>query len=101
MSTLRLAILLGLVTHAGVAVVAAQDLRGYVAGGVTSEVTHQQFPSVAGGVLVNVGQPWLYLSHIDGLPCESFGLQSYCEANPRAAHGYLEHQVAVRVGVLF
>ena len=42
-----------------------------------------------------------YLSRIDGLPCESFGLRSYCEANPRAAHGYLEHQVTVRVGVLF
>ena len=59
MRTLRLGVLLALVTHAGVAIVSAQDLRGYVAGGVTSEVTHQQFPSVAGGVLVNVGQPWL------------------------------------------
>ena len=173
MRALRLAVLLALVTHAGVATVSAQDLRGFVAGGVTSEVTQQRFPSAGGGVLVNVGQPWVsagaqaetfwqwpyfagrgtlfaqgnliakgrvrpfvlggvgfgesagpmigggvelrplnrrlglrvsiedYLSRIDGLPCESFGLQSYCDANPRAAHGYLQHQVAVRVGVLF
>ena len=26
-----------------------------------------------------------YLLRIDGLPCESFGLQSYCESNPRQA----------------
>ena len=58
MRALRLAVLLALVTHAGVATVSAQDLRGFVAGGVTSEVTHQ-FPSVAGGVLVNVGEPWV------------------------------------------
>ena len=173
MRALRRAVLLALVTHVGVAVVSAQDLRGYVAGGVTSEVTHQQFPSVAGGVLVSVGQPWLsvgaqgetfwqwpyfagrgtlfaqgnlisngrvrpfvlggvgfgesdgpmigggvelrplnrrlgvrvsiedYLAHIDGLPCESFGLQSYCESNPRQARGYVDHQLALRVGVLF
>ena len=42
-----------------------------------------------------------YLSHIGALPCGSFGLQSYCEANPRQARGYIEHQVAIRVGVLF
>ena len=155
------------------ATVSAQDLRGFVAGGVTSEVTPAAILSAAGGVLVNLGQPWVsvgaqgetfwqwpsfagrgtlfaqgnviskgrvrpfvlggvgfgesagpmigggvelrplnrrlgvrvsvedYLSRIHGLPCESFGLQSYCEANPRAAHGSLEHQMAVRVGVLF
>jgi hypothetical protein len=42
-----------------------------------------------------------YLLRIDGLPCQSFGLQSYCAANPRQGSGYIEHQVAVRAGVLF
>ena len=42
-----------------------------------------------------------YLLRIDGLPCESFGLHSYCESNPRQARGYVDHQLAVRVGVLF
>jgi hypothetical protein len=151
----------------------AQDFRGFIAGGVTSEGNSQQFPSAGGGVLVNVGQPWVsagaqaetfwqwpyfagrgtlfaqgnlipkgrvrpfvlggigfgeasgpmigagveirptngrhglrlsvedYLLRIDGLPCQSFGLQSYCAANPRQGSGYIEHQVAVRAGVLF
>ena len=42
-----------------------------------------------------------YLLRIGGLDCGSFGLQSYCDANPRAARGYIEHQVAIRAGVLF
>ena len=173
MRILRSVALMVLLTHAGASIVLAQDFRGFVAGGVTSEVNQQQFPSAAGGVLVNLGQPWIaagaqaetfwqwpyfagrgtlfaqgdlipkgrvrpfvlggigfgeaagpmigggvelratngrhgvrlsiedYLSRIDGLPCQSFGLQSYCDANPRQARSYIEHQAAFRVGVLF
>jgi hypothetical protein len=165
--------LIALVTHLGAAAVFAQDLRGFVAGGVTSESNHQQFPSAGGGVLVNVGQPWIsagaqaetfwqwpyfagrgtlfaqgnlltrgrlrpfllggvgfgeaagpmigagveirptsgrhglrvsvedYLLRLHGLPCQSFGLQSYCDSNPRQANGSVEHRMALRVGVLF
>jgi hypothetical protein len=151
----------------------AQNVRGFVSGGVISDVNHQSFPSAGGGIVVNLGQPWVsagvqaetfwqwpyfagrgslfgqgnlvskgrirpfvlagygfgetagtlvgggiefrpvnqrvglrfsvedYLSRIGGLDCGSFGLQSYCDENPRAARGYIEHQLAVRAGVTF
>ena len=59
MRNLRIAASIALVASVGVRTVSAQDLRGFVAGGVTSEGTDQRFPSAAGGVLVDVGQPWL------------------------------------------
>ena len=173
MKAVRIIACFALATSAGVSVALAQAVRGFVAGGVISDVNHERFPSAAGGVLVNLGQPWLavgaqgetfwlwpyfagrgtvfaqgslspkggirpfvlggvgfgesagpligagvelrppnrrvgvrvsvedYLSRIGRWPCESYGLQSHCEANPRAARGYIEHQLAVRIGVLF
>lgn len=173
MKTLRIPALIVLATIAGTSIVSAQNVRGFVTGGVISDVNQQRFPSAGGGILVDVGRPWLsvgaqgetfwqwpyfsgrgtvfgqgtitpngrirpfvlagagfgetagpmlgggvemrpsnrglglrlsvedYLVRIGGLDCGSYGLQSYCEENPRAARGYIEHQVAVRVGVLF
>lgn len=173
MKILRIPAFILLAATMGPSIVSAQDVRGFVTGGVISDVNHQRFPSAGGGVLVDVGQPWLsigaqgetfwqwpyfagrgtvfgqgnlnpkgrirpfvlggvgfgetagpmfgggvelrppngslglrvsvedYLSRIGGLDCASYGLQSYCEGNPREARGYIEHQVAVRVGVLF
>ncbi len=59
MRTLRIAVAIVLVANAGAPVISAQNLRGFIAGGVTADETHQQFPSAAGGVVVDVGQPWL------------------------------------------
>jgi hypothetical protein len=166
-------VLIVLAAAPGVSVVSAQDLRGFVGGGVISDVNHQRFPSLGGGVVVDVGQPWVsagaqgetfwqwpyfagrgavfaqgnlspgrrirpfvlggvgfgesagpmfgggvefrsphrrpglrvsiedYVSRVGGLDCASPGLHSYCDANQRAATDRVEHQVAVRVGVLF
>ena len=173
MKTLRMLAFILLATTVGVSMVSAQDVRGFVTGGVISDVNRQRVPSAAGGVLVDVGQPWLsvgaqgetfwqwpyfagrgtlfgqgtlipkgpirpfllggvgfgetdgpmfgagvemrppnrrvglrmsvedYLARIGALDCGSYGLQSYCDENPRAARGYIEHQVTFRVGVLF
>ena len=166
-----LGVVVSLTTLASTA--SAQNVRGFVSGGVISDVNHDSFPSVGGGMVVNLGQPWVaagvqaetfwqwpyfagrvalfgqgnivprgrfrpfvlagygfgetagtlvgggiefrplhhraglrisvedYLVRIRGLDCGSFGLQSYCDANPRAARGYIGHQVAVRAGVTF
>ena len=173
MRILRIPVLVVLATVAGASVVSAQNVRGFVTGGVISDVNQQRFPSAGGGVLVDVGQPWVsagaqgetfwqwpyfagrgtifgqgnlvprgpirpfilggvgfgetagpmfgggvelrppnqrvglrvsvedYVVRIGGLDCGSYGLQSYCDANPRDARGYTEHQVTVRVGVVF
>jgi hypothetical protein len=37
----------------------AQDLRGFVGGGTMSDVNRECFPTVGGGVLVDLGQPWI------------------------------------------
>jgi hypothetical protein len=37
----------------------AQDLRGFVAAGVMSDPNGQRFPAFGGGVLIDLGQPWL------------------------------------------
>lgn len=166
-----LGIMISMTTLASTA--SAQNVRGFISGGIISDVNHQNFPSAGGGIVVNLGQPWVsagaqgetfwqwpyfagrgtffgqgnlfpkgrirpfvlagyafgetagtmvgggiefrplngraglrisvedYLSRIGGLPCGSFGLQSYCDENPRAARGYVAHQVAVRAGVSF
>lgn len=172
MKTLRVLTVMVLVSVSGASAALAQSVRGFVTGGVISDVNQQRFPSAGGGIVVDLGGPWVsagaqaetfwqwpyfagrgtlfgqvnpipkgrirpfvlagigygetdgpmvgggvelrprhgpgmrvsvedYLSRIGGLPCGSFGLQSYCDDNPRAARGYLEHQVAIRVGVLF
>ena len=173
MRILRVAASIVLLTQIGAQVAEAQTFRGFIAGGITSESTNQHFPSAAGGVLVNIGEPWLsagaqaetfwqwpyfagrgtlfaqgnlvpkgrvrpfglagfgigeaagpmvgggvefrptngrhglrlsvedYLLRVDALPCQSFGLQSYCDANPRQVNGYIQRQVTFRAGVLF
>jgi hypothetical protein len=42
-----------------VASASAQDLRGFVGGGVMSDLNDERFPTVGGGVLVDLGQPWV------------------------------------------
>ena len=173
MKTIRVVTLIALTTVVAAPDVLAQSVRGFVSGGVISDVNQQRFPSAGGGILVDLGQPWVsagvqgetfwqwpyfagrgtvfgqvnlmprssvrpfvlagigygesdgpmvggglelrprrggpglrvsvedYVSRIGGLPCSSFGLQSYCDENPRAARGYVAHQVAVRAAVLF
>ena len=173
MKGLRVLALIVASTAATTSSVLAQDIRGFVTGGVISDTNHQHFPSFGGGIRVDLGQPWVsagaqaetfwqwpyfagrgtvfgqgnlapggrirpfvlaglgfgetagpmvggglefgsrhqgvglrisvedYVLRIGGLDCGSFGLQSYCDANPRAARGYIEHQLTVRAGVLF
>jgi hypothetical protein len=68
-----MAALIMLATTMGHSVVSAQDLRGFATGGVTSDVNHQRFPSMAGGLVLNVGQPWLSV----GAQGETFWLWPY------------------------
>lgn len=37
----------------------AQDLRGFATAAVTSDVNNQHFPTFGGGVVVDLGQPWI------------------------------------------
>jgi hypothetical protein len=37
----------------------AQPVRGFVFGGSTTDLNKQQYPAFGGGVLVDLGQPWL------------------------------------------
>src|SRR5258705_10296833 len=37
----------------------AQEIRGFASAGVTSDVNDQRFPAFGGGVLVDLGQPWV------------------------------------------
>jgi len=37
----------------------AQPLRGFAFGGVTADANAQTFPAFGGGVLVDLGQPWI------------------------------------------
>jgi len=39
--------------------VSAQNLRGFAGAGVMSDVNDEHFPTVGGGVLVDLGQPWV------------------------------------------
>jgi hypothetical protein len=59
MKTPGIAGLVVLVTLIGAQAVSAQDLRGFVHGGVTSDVNRQNFPAFGGGIVVNAGQPWV------------------------------------------
>lgn len=173
MKTLRILAAFLLATPAGAGIVSAQEVRGFVTGGVISDVNQQRFPTAGGGVLFDLGQPWVsagaegetfwqwpyfagrgtlfgqvrlipkgrirpfvlagrgfgemagpmigggielrpangrvglrvsvedYLARIGGLDCGSYGLQSYCNENPRAARDHTEHQLTVRAGILF
>ena len=57
--TLRIAGIVILATVAGARGASAQDVRGFVNGGVMSDMSNQHFPAVAGGALVDLGQPWV------------------------------------------
>ena len=59
MNILRITVIVFLATVAGVRCASAQDLRGFVNGGVMSDLNNQHFPAVAGGALVDLGQPWI------------------------------------------
>src|SRR3954469_23822759 len=38
---------------------AAQEVRGFAFGGATADMNNQTYPALGGGVLVDLGQPWL------------------------------------------
>jgi opacity protein-like surface antigen len=38
---------------------AAQEVRGFVTGGVTGDVNGERFPAFGGGAVVDLGTPWL------------------------------------------
>lgn len=54
-----LSLVTALVLIAGVHSASAQDVRGITFGGVTGDANGQQFPAFGGGVLVDLGQPWV------------------------------------------
>jgi hypothetical protein len=173
MTPVRILVIAFFTVLAGMSSASAQTIRGFVSGGMITDVNQQRFPSAGGGIVVNLGMPSLsagaqaetfwqwpyfagrgtvfgeielipngrirpfvlggrgfgetagpmfggglelrpsgtrvglrvsvedYLARIGGLECGSFGLQSYCDENPRAARGYVEHQVTLRAAVLF
>ena len=57
--TLRIAGVVILVAVAGVRCASAQNLRGFVNGGVMSDLNNQHFPAAGGGALIDLGQPWI------------------------------------------
>lgn len=59
MRILRIAVVMVLATGAGARCASAQGLRGFVNGGVMSDLNNQHFPAVAGGALIDLGQPWV------------------------------------------
>jgi hypothetical protein len=59
MNILRITVIVFLATVAGVRCVSAQNIRGFVNGGVMGDMNNQHFPAVAGGALVDLGQPWV------------------------------------------
>lgn len=59
MRILKVVAVMTLATLAGVRCASAQDVRGFVNGGVMSDMNNQHFPAVAGGALVDLGQPWV------------------------------------------
>jgi len=58
MRTVPIAVL-ALATLVNAPSASAQDLRGFLGGGVMSGVNAERFPTVGAGVLVDLGQPWL------------------------------------------
>jgi hypothetical protein len=44
---------------AGAHSASAQDVRGTAFGGVTGDVNGERYPAFGGGVLVDLGQPWI------------------------------------------
>ena len=50
---------LSIAALAGAGTASAQDLRGFVAGGVMTDVNSGRYPAVGGGVVVDLGQPWV------------------------------------------
>ena len=44
---------------AGAPIASAQEFRGFVAAGVSSDPNQDQYPSFGGGLLVDIGQRWV------------------------------------------
>jgi hypothetical protein len=59
MRTVTAAAVLALATLLHTPPAFAQELRGFVGGGVMSDVNDEHFPTIGGGVLVDLGQPWV------------------------------------------
>ncbi len=59
MRTLTLAAAMTVATLLHTAAASAQDLRGFVSGGVMSDLNDEHFPAFGGGVLIDLGQPWV------------------------------------------
>ena len=73
MRTLRIAALIMLATTTGGSSVWAQDIRGFATGGVASDVNNERSPSAGGGIVLNLGQPWLSV----GVQGETFWQEGY------------------------
>ena len=59
MRTLAIAAGIAAATFVTAESASAQNFRGFVGGGVMSDVNDEHFPTVGGGVLFDLGQPWV------------------------------------------
>ena len=59
MTAYRVAAAIGLVLLAGAAPISAQEIRGFASAAASSDVNHQHYPAFGGGVIADLGQPWL------------------------------------------
>jgi hypothetical protein len=88
MKTIRLATFVVLTIALDAPAALAQTVRGFVGGGVISDVNQQRFPSAGGGIVVDLGQPWVAA----GAQGETFWQWPYF-----AGRGTLFGQVNLRV----
>jgi hypothetical protein len=75
----------------------AQEIRGFASAGVTSDVNDQRFPAFGGGVLVDLGQPWLSA----GAQGETFVSWPYFAAGPMFGGGVELRAPNQRLGFRF
>jgi hypothetical protein len=59
MRALTIAAVITVATLAHESSASAQDFRGFVGGGVMSDLNDEHFPTFGGGVLFDLGQPWV------------------------------------------
>ena len=59
MRTLTIAAVIAAATLVTAESASAQNFRGFVGGGVMSDVNDEHFPTAGGGVLFDLGQPWV------------------------------------------
>lgn len=59
MTSHRIAAVAALTLLAGAARTSAQEVRGFASAGYSSDLNDQRYPAFGGGVLVDLGQPWV------------------------------------------